>query len=117
MAEGIEIERIAGLCPVQGEGTIDGYPFYFRERGRRWGIYISMKSDLDPVDVRGSGPVPGGWKVEGFSRYAGYMPELRVRALIVGAAKRFRKHHQYEHSHFNDSTCSCGAFARPLPGM
>ena len=37
-----------GLCPVQAEGTIDGYPFYFRARGERWGLHIAPIG-LDPL--------------------------------------------------------------------
>lgn len=33
MSDGIEISDLGGNCPVQGEGTFDGVPFYFRARG------------------------------------------------------------------------------------
>jgi hypothetical protein len=33
MSDGVRIEWLGGNCPVQAEGTFDGYPFYFRARG------------------------------------------------------------------------------------
>jgi hypothetical protein len=39
----INITLKTGHCPVQIEGTIDTYPFYFRARGEKWTAYIADK--------------------------------------------------------------------------
>jgi hypothetical protein len=44
----IYTEPIHGKCPVQAEGTIDGYPFYFRSRGGHWALKIS-DTGKDPI--------------------------------------------------------------------
>lgn len=36
-------EEIGGHCPVQAEGTINDYPFYFRSRHQHWALYIGPK--------------------------------------------------------------------------
>ena len=41
----LKIEWIAGNCPVQAEGTINGVEFYFRARGDRWTFTIMDESD------------------------------------------------------------------------
>lgn len=38
----INIEYIGGNCPVQAEGIIDGYPFYFRARGNTWRLEVCL---------------------------------------------------------------------------
>lgn len=45
----ILIDGIGGSCPVQAEGTIDGFPFYFRARGEHWSLSIASGEDKDPV--------------------------------------------------------------------
>jgi hypothetical protein len=45
--EGIDIEW-GGACPVQGEGTVDGYPCYYRSRGECWEIEVfPIGTDLE----------------------------------------------------------------------
>jgi len=41
----LKIDWIAGNCPVQAEGTINGVDFYFRARGDRWTFIIMDDSD------------------------------------------------------------------------
>ena len=41
----LKIDWIAGNCPVQAEGTINGVEFYFRARGDRWTFIIMDESD------------------------------------------------------------------------
>lgn len=38
-----------GCCPVQAEGTIDGFPFYFRSRWSTSLIRVALKRDADPL--------------------------------------------------------------------
>lgn len=64
------INSLGGNCPVQGDGTVDGVPFYFRARGEHW----SMSIGPDPVSICcgmidgwhreqpwGDGPFAAGW--------------------------------------------------------
>lgn len=37
----VVIENLDGNCPVQGEGFIDGWPFYFRARGEAWSLSVA----------------------------------------------------------------------------
>lgn len=39
-----------GVCPVQAEGTISGYPFYFRSRGESWSLRVASSPSSDPLD-------------------------------------------------------------------
>lgn len=48
--EVIYISEPSGTCPVQAEGTINGYPFYFRSRYMRWSIRVARNKDGDPFD-------------------------------------------------------------------
>lgn len=38
---GVEIE-FGGACPVQGEGTLDGLPIYYRARGSGWSLTVRL---------------------------------------------------------------------------
>lgn len=46
----ITINTIGGNCPVQGDGVINGHPWYFRARGALT-IDIADNPDADPVGV------------------------------------------------------------------
>lgn len=37
--EGYEVE-FSGMCPVQGDGGIDGFPCYYRARGKGWSLEV-----------------------------------------------------------------------------
>ena len=88
----VQIEMIGGNCPLQAEGTIDGVPFYFRARGRRWTMGIGN----DPVGILTTiHTKPGEWHVEctwGTDRYdAGWMPEDEARRLIQWCADEYAR--------------------------
>ncbi len=81
------IDSLGGQAPVQAEGTVRGYPFYFRARWDHWTFSISEKEDIDPVDVDSAVADAGlGFYREG--RYgtgpydASYMPEEEARRII-----------------------------------
>jgi hypothetical protein len=41
---------IYGACPLQGEGTVDGFAWYFRARGSSWSFEVSdsfSEADID----------------------------------------------------------------------
>jgi hypothetical protein len=86
----IHIEMIGGNCPLQAEGTIDGVPFYFRARGRRWAMSIGQ----DPVGILSTIETkPGEWFAEctwGAERFAaGWMPEDEAKRLIEWCAGEY----------------------------
>jgi hypothetical protein len=82
--DGIVIEHISGICPVQAEGTIDGLPFYFRARGQRWSIEIgkrpAMREPFTHSEAWGDEPFAAGW-----------MDEDEARRLIAHGAAAYRK--------------------------
>lgn len=81
--DGLHIEQIAGLCPVEGEGTIDNVPFYFRADGSKWRIGIGadpmMATEWSAMGFWGASPVD-----------AGYMPADIAQAIIEKAAELYR---------------------------
>lgn len=44
--------KIQGPAPVQAEGTVNGFPFYFRARYDTWTFSISENPEVDPVDIQ-----------------------------------------------------------------
>lgn len=79
----LNIQYIAGNCPVEAEGTIDGSAFYFRARGKTWTFAVGD----DPIGVPD-------WKYEqayGDSPFAaGWMSEDEARQFITEGAERYR---------------------------
>ena len=80
---GIIIEYLGGNCPVQGEGTIDGKPFYFRSRGAAWSLGVGGepvgKPDWEIQEAYGTWPD------------AGWITEDEARAFIAKGAKLYRE--------------------------
>lgn len=75
----VEIQTLGGNCPVQAEGRIDGYGFYFRARGDQWSLEIY------------TGP-EGPWEYEedyGVWPAAGWMEKEEAEEFIYKAAKLF----------------------------
>lgn len=56
---------IGGACPVQGDGQVDGLPWYFRARGRHWSLSVGWRADADAAAVWATGDA--GWYIEGES--------------------------------------------------
>ena len=75
----IWFDYIGGNCPVQAEGTIGGYPFYFRARGERWYLEIYDHGESDPWLYEED--YPHGQ----FS--AGWMPQYEALHFIAKAFK------------------------------
>ena len=78
----VVIETIGGNCPVQAEGLIDGFGFYFRARGQQWSMEIYDGTE-------------GGWyytEPYGEVQYeAGWMEMEEAREFIQQAAERFHR--------------------------
>lgn len=79
----VVIDSLGGICPVEGEGTINGQPFYFRARGGRWSLAVG---GTDPVvDPAWTYSEPyGDW-----ADAAGFMTEDEALRFIVAAAVRY----------------------------
>ncbi len=81
MPAAIVIEYLGGNCPVQGEGTIDGKPFYFRARGDCWRLGIGGDPVVSPEWEYGEDY--GTWPD------AGWMTAEEAEQFLRQAAKRF----------------------------
>lgn len=77
-----EIIWLAGNCPVQAEGTINGQMFYFRARGAHWSLGIGSEPVGSPTwfyhEPYGDNPFAAGW-----------MDDEEARAFIVKAARLY----------------------------
>jgi len=83
-----------GTCPVQAEGTINGYPFYFRSRHARWSLHVAATKESDPLDddawsIIEDYPVTGVTK--NLLLDAGYATEDECRRFIERHAEIFTK--------------------------
>jgi hypothetical protein len=83
------ISQIYGFCPVQGEGTVKGLPFYFRARADTWIFAVANTPDGDPVQVAIE-QAPG-FRIQRpygrkYSHDAGFMSHQRARILIYTTA-------------------------------
>ena len=82
-----------GVCPVQAEGTINGYPFYFRSRHARWSLHVASSPSGDALDedawsIIEDYPMKG--KIEETRRVsAGYATKDECIAFIERHAKTF----------------------------
>ena len=81
----IKIDWIGGNCPVQAEGIIDGFMFYFRARGRAWSveIYDGGEEPWTTTQFYSDEPYAAGW-----------MSEDEARGFIEKAATWFRVERQ-----------------------
>jgi hypothetical protein len=87
----IEISSLGGSCPVQGEGMVNGRPFYFRARHDHWSFAIATDPETDPVLI--DSPAQGFYVEEEYTLLgkegAGYMPVEEARAIILRCAQLF----------------------------
>ncbi len=76
-----------GTMPVQGEGHIDGFPWYFRARWDSWTLQIAREKDGDPVDDNPSIT----WSAGGAYHNASFMRFDEARGLVIEAATTWRE--------------------------
>lgn len=82
---GIDIEYLGGNCPVQAEGSVDGYRFYFRARGDQWSVQIAPTDEELWTDKR--------WVyVERYGEWpdAGWMDESEAKDFLITAIEKWR---------------------------
>lgn len=90
---GILMECTCSACPMQLEGTVDGFPAYFRARGEHYTFDIAL-SGGDAVsqslsDSEGELSVYERWGDEPYA--AGWMSEEEARALIAKHVAHWRE--------------------------
>ena len=81
------IESIGGYCPCQAEGTMNGYPFYFRARHGDWQLDVAEVGG-DPVEASIPDD-PALYRAEGDDPWDGYMPVEAAKILIQTEYIRF----------------------------
>jgi hypothetical protein len=83
------IDSVGGLCPCQGEGTVDGYEFYFRARHGAWTFNISLDPNHDAV-AASLGRCER-FHREGDDPTGGYMEPEVARRIIQQCAEEFHE--------------------------
>lgn len=83
---------IGGNCPVQGEGKVDGFSWYFRSRWSTWSFSVSLLLNGDPVSVAFVDGDPGFSIEREFceSPDAGWIEEAQAWVFIETAIGEFR---------------------------
>jgi hypothetical protein len=86
---------VSGMCPVQGEGELDGKPWYFRARYEHW-TFTLAEAEGNPHGVRSlfhEAALESGWNIERawpFGQYsAGYMPVKAALAIVRACARMY----------------------------
>ena len=87
MPDGVELQSLGGNCPVQGLGTVDGLPFYFRARGEHWSFEVTHEGGDPPF-------TDAIWRTEreydGGEFAAGWMDRAEAVGFIAEAVALFR---------------------------
>ena len=81
---------IEGISPVQGCGSVDGYPWYFRARGDTWWFEIAEERTINEEALPIVGTSGAGWLLTGVSQEAGHMSEHVAWGLVEDAIRQFR---------------------------
>ncbi len=92
------VGSFGGFCPVQGEGRVDGLPWFFRARGSRWQFAVALSPDGDPVETLLGGP---GFRLDapckdGYA--AGWLKNSEAAELIREGIEAYR------HDHYKTTT-------------
>ena len=95
---GLDYRFTCDAAPVQAEGTLDGYAFYFRARGEQWTFSLAEEPGLDPVYIDSAETAAGRgyFLAEQYgaphSFAASHMALAKARDLIEECARRYRAH-------------------------
>ena len=88
--DGIDVQWLSGLCPVQSEGLIDNHPYYFKARGNMWFIQIAKNESEYTEDVLSDLEAWDYGERYGEFPDAGYMPFIEALEFIEASANRWR---------------------------
>jgi len=86
--DNIRVDWLAGLQPVQADGWIDGYPFYFKGRGDFWEMSIA-KIKSDDLDAALDLSLPRWEHIQEYPN-AGHAKFIIVLECIEQCAQAFR---------------------------
>jgi hypothetical protein len=96
-ADGVVVDWIAGICPLQATGVFDGHPFYFKARGHHWEFSVAPSVLDDALNAYEAVQFsqPGWWFYqESYERVdlpnAGYMPIADALVFIEWSARQYR---------------------------
>lgn len=86
---------IGGACPLQGDGVVDGLPWYFRARGGSWEFAVAATPDGDPVAACFSDAPTGSFRADGEAEgdgpyAASWMPHSEAWRHIEASIAEFR---------------------------
>jgi hypothetical protein len=84
MEKSFTLDWIGGECPVQAEGKVNGYPFYFRARG----VTISFLVFKDVIFGEVIYNKHEGWGIAPFE--AGYIPQEDALEFINKCVSEFQ---------------------------
>lgn len=84
---------LSGYCPVQGEGFLDGKPWYFRARHDGWSFSVAESTEIDPIDVRWY--KAAGWYYEGDYDNASWMAYEDAWDIIKACVEKYFKNEGY----------------------
>lgn len=85
------IDGLGGNCPVQGDGVVDGRPWYFRARGEGVEFSVAYEPDGDAVNA-GMGWEPGFsiWVAIGPWPDAGWISDAEAEEFIARGVALYR---------------------------
>jgi len=93
---------LCGHAPVQSQGTVSGFPYYFRARGDRWQFAVAtgFRANLrDAVDVV-LGRAEGFYVSRSFGTRGGLdasvMEERVALVILEGCARKFVAYYRIE---------------------
>lgn len=88
--------ELGGWVPVQGDGFIDGHPWYFRARGDSWSLSIAEHNDESAINVRWN-KAPGWYFEENYGAWpeAGWMPYKEAWEFIEQSFAKYRNGEGY----------------------
>ena len=88
-ADGVSWAFTGPVCPVQAEGAVDGFPFYFHARHDEWTFGLANGREPDPVGIES--------EADGFYRAAtcedaSWLPLDQAKAIVERCIDEFQKY-------------------------
>lgn len=91
-ADGVIVDWLSGLCPVQSNGWIDGRAYYFKARGDQWHMSITRTESHNVDDALDYDDGKCWTHLEPYGKVpdAGYMPFIEALQFIEWCARQIR---------------------------